>query len=90
MAVLPKLPELPDPYDYVRLITVALAAFWTVRGTLRTWRLLRRAERVLEPFQVERSWLRRMVLIFLARITVFDPVNLALMSVLLVLWTVPG
>ena len=81
--------ELPDPYDYVRFVTAALAAFWTARGGLRTSRLLRRAERELEPYRIERAWLRRIALITLARITVLDPVNLALMIVLLVLWTVP-
>lgn len=81
---------LPDPYDFVRLVTASLAAFWTARGALRTWRFLRGAEERLAPYRVERSWLRRMVLIALARTTVLDPVNLALMLALLGIWTLPS
>jgi hypothetical protein len=80
--------HLPEPYDFVRFITGSLAAVWTVRGGLTTWRLLRRAERALGPDRAERAWLRRVVLLAVVRTTVLDPVNLALMLVLIGLWTV--
>ena len=78
---------LPDPYEFVRVVTASMAAFWTLRGTVVAWRLLRLLERKLEPDRVERAWLRGVVLTALARTTVLDPLNLALMLGLVALWT---
>ncbi len=77
-----------DPYDFVRLVTFALATVWTVRGAWRTQRFLRRWERRFDEWGVERSWLRRCVALSIARATVLDPINLALILVLIGVWTV--
>jgi hypothetical protein len=79
--------ELPDPYDFVRIVTGLLAVVWTARGTLRTWRFLRRWERRCDRFHLKHAWLRRAVLLVVARATVLDPLNLALMLVLVGVWT---
>jgi hypothetical protein len=76
-----------DPYDFVRLTTGTLAFVWTVRGVLRTRRFLSRWEARLDAWGMERRWLRRAVLTVVARTTVLDPVNLALMAALVSLWT---
>ena len=76
-----------DAYDFVRLVTFSLATFWTVRGTIRTWRFLRRWEDRLDRWGVQRAFLRRAALRMVLRTTVLDPVNLALMSVLVGVWT---
>ncbi|MCZ6597436.1 MAG: hypothetical protein O7B99_07355 [Planctomycetota bacterium] len=77
-----------DPYDFIRLTTLFLAAIWTARGLWRTWRFLRRWEGRLHDWGIERTWLRRMVVRMLARATVLDPVNLALMILLVSSWVV--
>ena len=76
-----------DPYDFVRFVTLVLATVWTVRGAVRSWRFLRRWERRLNEWGVEPSWLRRSVALSVARATVLDPINLALMLVLVGVWT---
>ncbi len=79
--------QLPDPYDFVRLVTVTLATVWTVRGLLRTKRFLARWEARLDQWGMERRWLRRAVFLMIARATVLDPINLALMLTLVGVWT---
>ena len=34
--------QLPDPYDFVRIVTGLLAALWTARAVLRMVRFLHR------------------------------------------------
>jgi hypothetical protein len=79
--------QLPDPYDFVRLTTFTLALVWTVRGVNRTRRFLARWEGRLDRWGMEKRWLRRAVFLVVARATVLDPINLALMLVLLGVWT---
>ena len=76
-----------DPYDFVRLVTFALATVWSVRGLARTLRFVRRWETRLDVWGLPREWLRRCVLKTLVRTTVLDPVNLGLMLVLVGIWT---
>jgi hypothetical protein len=76
-----------DPYDFVRLTTGTLALVWTVRGALRTRRFLLRWEARLDAWGMERRWLRRAVLVVVARATVLDPINLALIAALIGVWT---
>ena len=77
-----------DPYEYVRAVTVGMATIWTVGGVLRMWRFTRRWRRRMAVAGMSRAWTRRMLRTMVLRITVFDPVNLGLMLVLLLLWTV--
>jgi len=79
--------QLPDPYDFVRIVTGLLAALWTTRAALRTLRFLHRWERRCDRFHLKHPWLRRAVLLVAARATVLDPVNLFLMLVLVGVWT---
>ena len=76
-----------DPYDFMRLVTVALATVWTLRGSLRTWRFLRRWEARLDDWGVSRAHLRRALMVMIARITILDPVNLGLILALGGIWT---
>lgn len=79
--------QLPDPYDFVRLTTAVLALVWTVRGAIRTRRFLARWEARLDRWGMEKRWLRRAVFVVVARATVLDPINLALMLILVGVWT---
>ncbi|MEX1025012.1 MAG: hypothetical protein WD226_08035 [Planctomycetota bacterium] len=83
------MPEL-SPYGFVRAVTLALATFWMVRGTLRTIGFARNWELRLYAWGLSRHWLRRQIAIVAVRATVLDPVNLALGFVLLALWIGPS
>ncbi len=76
-----------DPYDFVRLVTFALASVWTIRGAVRTYRFIRRWEARLDAWGLPKEWLRRAALKGVARTTVLDPVNLALILALFGVWT---
>ncbi len=76
-----------DPYVFVRGVTMTLALCWTLLGLRRSVRFIRTWERRLEPLGVSRRWLRRQVAVVLLRATVLDPLNLALMLLLLGIWT---
>ncbi|MEW6071597.1 MAG: hypothetical protein AB1726_03245 [Planctomycetota bacterium] len=82
---------LPEPYSFVRLVTMSLAAIWTVAGLVRLLRFGRRWERRLRAAGFSRRWLGRQILLAAARATVLDPINLALLCLLFALWsnTVP-
>ena len=83
--------ELPDPFVFVRVVTFTLATVWTVRGALRTRAFIQRWGARFDRWGVERGFLRRAVFVFLARVTVLDPTNLALLLLLGALWTLrPG
>ena len=83
---------MPDlsPYGFVRAVTLALATFWLVRGTLRTVGFARNWEARLYAWGLSRHWLRRQVAIVAVRATVLDPVNLALGLLLVALWVGPS
>lgn len=78
---------MPDPYDYVRWITLGLGAIWTLRALLRLWRFGQRWGGRLEEIGLERSWMRRQLLVLTLRTTVLDPVNLGLLLLLLGSWS---
>ena len=67
--------------------TLGLAALWTVGGVVRTLRFARRWHARLAPLGLSDAWLRRQVLRFVLRTTVLDPINLALMLLLVGLWS---
>lgn len=75
-----------DPYDFVRGVTMSMATLWTVLGLRRSVRFVRRWETRLEPLGISRRWIRRQVVLTILRTTVLDPVNLALMLLLVGIW----
>ena len=80
--------SLPEPYLFVRAITLTLATVWTIGGLYRLVRFSRRWERRLRSIGLSRRWLVRKALVVVARATVLDPVNLALICTLLGLWSI--
>ena len=79
-----------EPYAFVRGVTIALGATWTLTALVRVVRFAASWEKQLVPMGLERPWLRRQVTIACLRATVLDPTNLALMLLLLGLWCVPA
>ncbi len=79
---------LPEPYWFIRAITLTLAAVWTVGGLIRLLRFTRRWERRLRTLGLSRRWLARQAAIVVARTFVLDPINLALICTLLALWSI--
>lgn len=78
------------PYDFIRLVTVSLGLVWTATALVRLLRSAREWKEKLAPLNVdERRW-RRWIGIACLRATVLDPLNLALLCLLLALWTLPG
>jgi hypothetical protein len=78
-----------EPYAFVRGVTIALGATWTVTGLVRLVRFTASWEARLAPLGLERRWMRRQVAVACLRTTVLDPVNLGLMLVLAALWMAP-
>jgi hypothetical protein len=76
-----------EPYTYVRTITLGLGTLWTLGGIVRTVRFARRWHSRLAPLGLSDRWLRKQVLRFVLRATVLDPINLALLLVLLGSWS---
>ena len=77
----------PDPYSYVRAVTIALATVWTIGTILRVADFADRWQGRFESMGLSRAWLRRQVLIIALRTTFLDPINLALMMTLVGSWT---
>ena len=77
-----------EPWIFVRGVVLSLALLWTTFGLIRTARFATRWKRRLRLVGLPDDWVRRQVLIVLARSTVLDPVNLGLLFVLLGLWSV--
>ena len=75
-----------EPYTYVRAVTLGLGTVWTVGGLVRTVRFHRRWRNRLEPLGFGRRWLGLQVRTFVLRVTLLDPVNLALTLLLLGIW----
>ena len=80
--------QVPEPYSFVRFITVSLATVWTIAGLVRLFRFGRRWEKRLRAVGFSSQWFTRQILLVAARATVLDPVNLALMCLLLGLWSI--
>jgi hypothetical protein len=79
-----------EPYAFVRAVTIALGATWTVIGTVRMLRFAWSWEQRLEPLGFDRSWSRRQAALVCLRTTVLDPLNLALLCLLAGLWSLRG
>jgi hypothetical protein len=77
-----------DPYLFVRGVTFALGATWTVTGLVRAWRFTKDGRERLRWLAFEDRWFRRQVALLVLRATVLDPINLALLCLLLGLWSV--
>jgi hypothetical protein len=78
-----------DPWTFVRLVTLSLALTWGTFGLLRLGRRVRRWRERFACLGLEARWWRRQALVVCLRVTVLDPVNLALLCALLALWTLP-
>ena len=79
--------ELIEPYVYVRAITMGLGAIWAVQWALRMSRFTRRWRERLVPLGASERWLRNLFVTTVLRATILDPINLALMFLLLGLWS---
>ncbi len=78
-----------EPYVFIRSVTLALGVTWTVTGIVRALRLAAEWKLKLAPLGLdERGW-RRWIAIVCLRATVLDPTNLALLCLLVGLWTLP-
>lgn len=78
------------PYAFIRLVTIGLGLTWTVFGVVRLVRVATEWKEQLESLRVDvRCW-RRWIAIACLRATVLDPLNLALLCLLLALWSLPG
>lgn len=79
-----------NPYSFIRIVTVSLGTIWTLTALVRISRFSRRWRKKLSVLGIEDRWWRRQVRLACLRATVLDPTNLALMVVLLGLWTLRG
>ena len=77
-----------EPYSFVRAITMGLATIWTIAWFVRLFRFGKRWEQRLRTVGLDRRWLTHQILIVALRTTILDPVNLALLCLLLGLWSV--
>jgi hypothetical protein len=77
------------PYHFIRIVTVGLGVTWSAMALVRLKRSAREWKERLEPLDLdERCW-RRWIAIACLRATVLDPTNLALLCLLIALWTLP-
>lgn len=77
-----------EPHVFVRGVSMALGAWWTVTGLRRTLRVTRTWRERMRFLGYEDRWWRRQVALFVLR-TVLDPLNVALLCLLLALWSLP-
>jgi len=77
---------MPEPYLYIRAITLGLGTLWTVLGLLRLERFVDTWAGRMAALGFERPWLRRQVVRFTLRTILFDPINLALLLALCGTW----
>lgn len=82
-------PLVVEPYVFVRGVTMALGVWWTVMGLRRTLRVARAWRERLRFLGFEDRWWRGQVTRVVLRATVLDPLNLALLLLLLALWSLP-
>jgi hypothetical protein len=78
-----------EPYVYVRGVTMALGVWWTVMGLRRTLQVARAWRDRLRFLGFEDRWWLRQVTRVVLRATLLDPLNLALLCLLLALWSLP-
>jgi hypothetical protein len=79
-----------EPYTFMRGVTIALATTWTVMSVVRIVRFAGRMKRRLAPLGCSEEQWRRWLTIACLRATVLDPTNLALMCLLVAIWTIGG
>lgn len=77
------------PYEYVRLVTLGLGTTWTAFALVRIVRTAAGWQRRLEPLALDERWWRRHIALVCLRVTLLDPINLALLCALVALWTLP-
>ena len=77
---------IPEPYLYIRGITLGLGVLWSVRGVVRLWRFAALWGGRLEAVGLERRWLHYQLFRMTLRTTVGDPVNLGLVFLLFGSW----
>lgn len=77
---------LPEPYAFVRAVTLVLAAFWALRGARRGLLGLRRLGDHFEGLGIGRHVVHRAAVVVALRATVLDPINLALILSLGGIW----
>jgi len=78
-----------EPWSYWRTVTILLATLWFTAALVRLLFFHRRWERRLEEFGASRRCLRRQLLGVVLRVTVLDPINLALLLLIAALWSAP-
>ncbi len=77
---------MPEPYLYVRAITLGLGTLWGILAILRVMRFAREWAEKLAPWGFDPSWVKRQVVRLALRATVFDPWCVALSAVLVGTW----
>jgi len=78
-----------EPYTFIRTVTFTLGLTWTVAGIVRALRFAASWRQKLAALGLdERGW-QRWIAIACLRATVLDPLNLALLCLLVGLWTLP-
>ena len=75
-----------DPFYLMRGCTLAIFGFWSVRGYWNTFQLIRRLERIAGVAGMPTNMVRTMIFKYALRVTVFDPINLALLLMAMTLW----
>jgi len=75
-----------DPYYLMRACTLALFGFWSVRGYRNTFLLIRHLEKVAGVAGMPAKMVRLLVLKYILRVTIFDPINLGLLLIAGMLW----
>ncbi|MFT7486988.1 MAG: hypothetical protein ACI9F9_002846 [Candidatus Paceibacteria bacterium] len=75
-----------NPFYIMRAFTLCLFSFWAVRGYVQLMRNLRYWTALGVEFGIPAPFIRRQVFRFALRVTVLDPVYVALLSGALALW----
>lgn len=77
--------SLLDGAELVRILALALGAYWALRGLWRSWRSIQRYDALAASHGFSAGFVRRTVLTLLLRATLLDPLNLALLALLTLL-----
>lgn len=75
----------PDGAELVRILALALGAYWALRGLWRSWRSIQRYDALAAGHGFSAGFVRRSVFTLLLRATLLDPLNLALLALLTLL-----
>lgn len=78
-----------EPYEFVRAVTMGLGATWSTLALRRTLRAAREWKKRLHLLAPGERWWWRQVTLASLRVTVLDPLNLALLFLLAGLWSLP-